>query len=133
MRKMMILCLMFVTACNSIGSNSTSIPQTLKPYLTMTPSATASQPDGLVVSVTTPFPSPTPFSYTVKSGDTLGQIAQNLNVSLAALMAANPNVNPNSMSIGQKLNIPSQSSSGASTPTPVAFPVKQIACYPTIG
>jgi SLAP domain-containing protein len=67
----------------------------------------------------------------VKSGDTLGQLAQKFNVSLSALMAANPNVDPNSMSVGQTLKIPSQSSTSASTPTPVPFPVKQIACYPT--
>ena len=98
----------------------------------MTSTATASQPDGLVVSVTTPLPSPTPFTYTVKSGDTLGQIAQNFNVSLSALMAVNPNVNPNAMSIGQTLKIPSQqNSSSESTPTPIPFPVKQIVCYPT--
>jgi LysM repeat protein len=47
-------------------------------------------------------------------------------------MAANPGVDPNTISIGQTLKIPSQqNASGASTPTPVPFPVKQIACYPT--
>jgi LysM repeat protein len=83
--------------------------------------------------MTTPIPSPTPFTYTIKSGDTLGQLAEKFNVSLYALMAANPNVDPNSMSVGQTLRIPStsQNSSGASTPTPVSFPVKQIVCYPT--
>jgi len=70
----------------------------------------------------------------VKSGDTLGQLAQKFNVSLYALMAANPNVDPNSMSVGQTLKIPSisQNSSGASTPTPAPFPVQQIVCYPTV-
>ena len=99
----------------------------------MTPSATASGPDGLVVSFETPLPSPTPFVYVVASGDTLSQIAEKFNVSLDVLMAANPNVDPNSMSLGQKLNIPSnpQNPTGESTPTPVPFPVQQIACYPT--
>ena len=104
---------------------------TVKPYLTTTSTATASQPNGLVVSVTTPLPSPTPFTYTVKSGDTMGQIAQKFNVSLFALMSANPNVDPNAMSVGQTLKYPSQNSISASTPTPVLFPVKQIVCYPT--
>ena len=99
----------------------------------MTPSATASGPDGLVVSFETPLPSPTPFVYVVASGDTLSQIAEKFNVSLDVLMAANPNVDPNSMSLGQKLTIPSnpQNPTGESTPTPVPFPVQQIACYPT--
>ena len=132
MRKILLLCILFVAACSSSVSGSTSVPRNIKQYLTMTPSAIASQANRLVVSVTTPLPSPTPFTYTVKSGDTMGQIAQKFNVSLYALMAANPNVDPNSISIGQTLKIPSQQNlSGASTPTPVPFSVKQIACYPT--
>ena len=133
MRNILILYILFATACSSRTSGATSVSKDIKPYLTMTSTATASQPDGLVVSVTTPIPSPTPFTYTVKSGDTLGQLAQKFNVSLFALVAANPNVDPNSMSVGQTLKIPSasQNLSGASTPTPVPFPVKQIVCYPT--
>jgi len=131
MRKILILCILLATACNT-SKSATPASQPIQPYLTLTPSATASQPDGLVVSVTTPLPSPTPFIYTVKSGDTMGQIAQSFNISLSALTAANPNVDPNTISVGQTLKIPSQPNfSGASTPTPVPFPVKQIACYPT--
>ncbi len=63
----------------------------------------------------------------------MSQIAQNFNVTLDSIMAANPNVDPSSMSIGQTLKIPSspQNPAGESTPTPVPFPVQQIACYPT--
>jgi LysM repeat protein len=134
MRKILILGILFATACGASISGATAVPKNLKPYLTLTSTVTASQPDGLVVSVTTPFPSPTPFTYTVKSGDTMGQLAEKFNVSVSALMAVNPNVDPNSMSVGQTLKIPSvsQNSSGASTPTPVPFPVKQIVCYPTV-
>jgi len=105
----------------------------LQPYQTLTPAASASVPDGLVVSFETPLPSPTPFVYVIAAGDTLSQIAEKFNVSLDVLMAANPNVDPNSMSPGQKLNIPSnpKNPTGESTPTPVPFPVQQIACYPT--
>lgn len=132
MRKILILCILFAAACNT-NKSATPISKNIQPYLTLTSTAIASRPDGLVVSVTTPLPSPTPFTYTVKSGDTTGQIAQKFNVTLYALMAANPNVNPNSISVGQTLKIPSQPNSlSASTPTPVPFPVKQIACYPTM-
>ena len=128
----MILCIFFVTGCSASTSNANSVVANIKPYFTVTSSATASQPAGLVVTVTTPLPSPTPFMYTVKSGDTLGQIAQNFNISLSALTAANPNVDPNTITVGQTLKIPSQQNlSVASTPTAAPFPVKQIACYPT--
>ena len=133
MRKILILYILFATACSSNSVSATSEPKISIHILTMTSTVTASQPDGLVISVKTPLPSPTPFAYTIKSGDTLGQLAQKFNITVDELMAANPTVNPNAMSIGQTLKIPSQqNSSSGSTPTPVPFPVKQIACYPTI-
>lgn len=49
------------------------------------------------------------------------------------LQAANPEVSPNAMSIGQVLNIPSspENPSGEPTPTPAPFTIQQIECYPT--
>jgi LysM repeat protein len=44
--------------------------------------------------------------YTVRSGDTLFSIAQAQGVSLDALRAANPAVDPNRLSVGQLLCIP---------------------------
>jgi LasA protease len=45
-------------------------------------------------------------SYVVKSGDTLGQIAQRYSVGLDSLVQANSLVNPNLLSVGQVLTIP---------------------------
>ena len=110
-----------------------SPPGSLILYSTHTPSATPEGPDGLVVSFETPLPSPTPFTYDVQAGDTLSEIAERFGVSLDALVVANPDISPNSMSIGTTLNIPSEPTNptGASTSTPVPAPVKQIECYPT--
>ena len=134
MRKTILCVVFFLTACLPSPEGAPPPVKSLQPYATITPSATASQPDGLVVSVETPLPSPTPFTYTIKSGDTLSQIAERYNVSLDALLAANPNVDPNAMPVGKTLLIPSnpQNATGESTPTPVPFPVQQIECYPTI-
>lgn len=44
--------------------------------------------------------------YVVESGDNLGAIAQEWTVTLEALLAANPDVNPNALQIGQLLVIP---------------------------
>jgi LysM repeat protein len=131
MRKTIVFFLI-LSACTSQPSGVTPIPDDLKPYQTLTLTPTDSQPAGLVVSFETPLPSPTPFQYTVKPGDTLSQIAERYNVSLDVLLAANPNVDPNAMKIGQTLQIPSnpKNASGESTPTPVPFPVQQIECYP---
>ncbi len=64
----------------------------------------------------------------------MSEIAEKYHVSLDDLIAANSNVSPNSMSVGQTLLIPSNPSNpdNASTPTPVPASVKQIQCYPTV-
>lgn len=52
-------------------------------------------------------PSPTPVTYTVEPGDTLGAIAAELNLPVEALMAANGLTNPDTLTSGQVLLIPS--------------------------
>ena len=91
-------------------------------------------PEGLVTA-DVPLPSPTPFTYTVKRGDTISSIALKFGVSMDDLQAANPEISPNAMSVGQVLKIPSnpENPSGEPTPTPVPFTIQQIECYPTVG
>lgn len=52
-------------------------------------------------------------SYAIKSGDTFYKIAINNNISLDALIVANPGVDPNRLFIGQIICVPS-----SGTPTP---------------
>lgn len=108
-------------------------PEIITPFITSTYSSTPEIPEDLVFSFETPLPSPTPFEYEVQVGDTMSEIAEKFGVSLDALFLANPDVSPNSMSVGTKINIPSNPSDpvGVSTVTPVFVPVKQIECYPT--
>jgi LysM repeat protein len=134
MKHALLLFVFLFTACApQTGDQMPLPPGTLLPYFTRTPSATAEQPEGLVVSVETPLASPTPFVYEVQRGDTLSGIAFKFGLSLDELVAANPDVSPNSMSIGTKLNVPGKmaDSTAASTSTPVPVPVKGIECYPT--
>lgn len=102
---------------------------TRKPPL---PARTAHTPEGLVAGET-PLSSPTPFTYTVQRGDTISSIALKFGVSMDDLQAANPEISPNAMSIGQVLSIPSNpdNPSGEPTSTPAPFTVQQIECYPT--
>ncbi|MEP7137202.1 MAG: LysM peptidoglycan-binding domain-containing protein [Chloroflexota bacterium] len=120
-----------LTACAPQPTLSTPQPGTLLPYLTAT-SAPLLTPEGLV-PLTTPLPSPTPFTYTVGQGETISSIALKFGVSINDLQAANPEVNPSAMSVGQVLKIPSNpdNPSGEPTPTPAPFIVQQIECYPT--
>ncbi|HUS84293.1 MAG TPA: LysM peptidoglycan-binding domain-containing protein [Anaerolineales bacterium] len=51
-------------------------------------------------------PSPTPKTYTVRAGDTISNIAEEFDISMEELMAANRLSNPNELSVGQVLVIP---------------------------
>lgn len=134
MKRAILLFVLLLFACAPQTKDQMPMPPSaLLPYASRIPSLTPEQPESLVVSFETPLPSPTPFAYEVQAGDTLSEIAERFGVSLDALTAANPNVSPNSMSIGTTLNIPSDPANpiGASTSTPVPAPVKQIECYST--
>jgi len=62
--------------------------------------------------------------YVVKSGDSLSKIATTHGTTLKALKAANPNVDPNHITVGQKLKIPTRAEAPTTTvntpPMPVA-------------
>ena len=123
---------LLLTSCTSQGIDSTPLPSTLIPFATSTRSPRDRTPEGLVAAET-PLPSPTPFTYTVQQGDTISSIALKFGVSMDDLQAANPEISPNTMSVGQVIKIPSnpENPSGEPTPTPAPFTIQQIECYPT--
>ena len=61
--------------------------------------------------------------YVVKSGDVLVKIAKAHGVTLKALEAANPNVDPSHIKVGLKLKIPAKAEAAAPAPAPVAAPI----------
>jgi len=128
---------LLLISCTSPEVDSPSIPSTLLPFATSTrspvsPTGTLSTPEG-VVAAETPLPTPTPFTYTVQAGDTISSIALRFGVSMDDLQTANPEISPNAMSVGLVINIPSnpENPSGEPTPTPAAFTIQQIECFPT--
>jgi LysM repeat protein len=132
MSRRLFVIFFLLTACAPQPALSTPKPAELIPYLTATQAAPQMTPVSLVAAET-PLPSPTPFTYTVGQGETIGSIALKFGVSIDDLIVANPEVSPNIMSIGTVLKIPSNpdNPSGEPTPTPVPFSVEQIECYPT--
>jgi len=121
----------FLSSCIPQGIDSTPLPLTLIPFLTSTRSP--SQTPEILIVAETPLPSPTPFTYTVQQGDTISSIALKFGVSMDDLQAANPEISPNAMSVGQVIKIPSNpdNPSGEPTPTPAPFTIQQVECYPT--
>jgi len=93
--------------------------------------ATAELAAGLVASIETPLPSPTPASYIIKSGDTLSQIAEQHNVSVDSLLLANAGLNPNALRVGETLLIPGEGGhADLPTPTPAPVRILDVACRP---
>ena len=132
MKRIIFFAVIFLASCASTPTETIVAANGLRPYLTATPSLTPA-PDSQIVYADTPLPSPTPFIYEVKQGDTMSEIAERFHISLDALRAANPNISPSTLSIGQKLNIPSAPQTlTEGTPTPAPFTIQQIACHPTL-
>ena len=120
-----------LNACAPSPANRPPPPVDLIPFATSTKSPLRT-PEALIAA-DTPLPSPTPFTYTVQSGDTMSGIAEKFGVALEDLVAANPEVSPNAMSVGQALKIPSSpdNPTGEPTPTPAPLTLEQVECYRT--
>lgn len=132
----LLTCLGLLASCMPQAID-TPAPSTLIPYFTSTreptlPTGTPQTPVGLAAEET-PLPTPTPMRYTVQQGDTISSIALKFGVSMDDIVAANPEISPNAMSVGEIINIPGnlRNPSGEATPTPASFTIQQIECYPT--
>jgi len=111
-------------------------PGTLQPYQTQLPFPTAAISPTVEIAAE-PSSTPTPRRHVVKAGEDMGSISLLFGVSLAELIAANPEVNPRMMSVGMELIIPpAEGSTGSQGPTPApaveTVDVNQPACYPTV-
>ncbi len=115
----------------------------ITPFWTTTPSPTVSpqplarQATATAIPVTIPPPpTPTPITYVIEAGDTMGVIAYRFGITVADLRAANPEVDPNLMSVGTVLVVPiiERNEAGTpdapATPTPLPIKVNPPVCYP---
>ena len=123
------------TAAPVLPTATATRPGNLTPYPSATASITPSPTSG---DTPTPLPSPTPtpITYTVKKGDDLYGIAIRFKVSLQDLLAANPTVTPNLMSVGTVLIIPASAGAAPTVPveelvpTPVGLDLGTPNCLP---
>ena len=100
-------------------------PSSLAAYATQTIPV---KPTPTIAATEIPIPSPTPSTYTIKRGDTLLEIARRSGISLAELLAANPGISPEALSVGQVIQIPAPRPPD-SLPPPAAAELGQAACY----
>jgi hypothetical protein len=140
MRKF-LACLFLISTLTACAGNTevvTNLAPAL-PYQTVIPSespiVTSSESPTIIPSLTgIILPTPTTFTYTVAQDDTMSSIAGHFGVTLEALLAANPGIQPEMLSVGTTLIIPAVSGTPAeSTPTPAPLPVQQARCWPETG
>jgi LysM repeat protein len=122
-----------LTSCRVEATDAvptTTPPVTLIPFHTIAPETLPGSPGSTGATVlpsltptALPTVTPTPFLYQVKKGDTLLGIALHYGLSLEALQAANPKVNPNFLSVGTELVIPIAQASKIPTATPSPTPL----------
>jgi LysM repeat protein len=136
---LMLAIFLFISACRPIEE---PVPDTATPtrqiritlYNTPTPTLIPPSPTLLPALPVTPAPSPTPFTHTIRRGDTLLLIAGRYGVSLADLRAANPEIDPNFLTIGSIVIIPIDGDISTAEPTSTAAPVQLTdpICYLTV-
>lgn len=126
-----------LTACTTnadVEPTRTSILSgSLQPYHSPVPSITPLPPT--LAPTQPPLPTPTPHLYQVAGGDTMGSIALEFGIATNDLIAANPDVLPSSMSVGQELIIPDGEEEPIALPTlqPFALNISPPYYYPTLS
>jgi LysM repeat protein len=127
-RHIFLIIVIFLFSACSIKANQAPATLKLTPYFT--PTQPQLQQTQASSSTSLAAPTPTPTIHLVVAGETMSSIALRYGITTAALMAANPQVNPNAMSVGVKLIIPSQSSAGFGDPqtTPEPMTVESPNC-----
>jgi LysM repeat protein len=130
------LCLVVIGAsgCSGRPAPATALPSaTLQPFVSPTTAASRVPPQVTPPAIPSPGATATPFSHTVASNDTLLEIASRYGVDLADLLAANPDVNPRLLTIGQQIIIPDPAADQgvftAPQVTPHPLPTSEVYCY----
>lgn len=135
------LLLVVILLCAACASpDATAMPSPTATRVDLTPSTTPSPSPTLtltpiITSTEEPrLPTPTPFTYTVREGDTLYGIALRFDTTVDEIITANPDLSSNVLSIGTQLIIPAGEGGltpELSTPTPIPVALSKPICYPS--
>ena len=135
-------CLVLLVGCNATPQETllptaNTLTPAIRPFSTQTPMYTTAPTNTQAATPTLPpLPTPTPFMYTILAGDTMIGIAKYFGITYDELSLANPEVNPNFLSVGTTLIIPlpqDQSGDAGSEgqPGPELLPLQtgEVNCY----
>ena len=103
----LLTCLFVVNACTVPGAGQIGNLTQLTPYSTSTPAVkptaaatTAPQP------TSTPAPTPTPLVHVLALGETISSIALRYGLDMGTVLAANPELNPRTLTVGTEIIVP---------------------------
>jgi LysM repeat protein len=143
--KKRILAILFVVwvsilaACvssNSSENPTSTVAYSLILYKTISPTNIVTpETENDVTRIPSPSPTLTPITYTVVEGDTMLEIALHYGIKLEDLLASNPNVDPQFLSVGTALVIPAGEDHSAvfATATPLPIDFGNPVCYRVIN
>lgn len=127
-----LLCATLAAAAAACGGGNNT-PPGQRPQETATPTAPSAPATTPAGGATTPQPSPSPTpatnpeTYTVVAGDTLWDIAERFETTIAAIVELNALADADSIEIGQVLKLPSSQVPSPTAPaatTPAATPTQ---------
>lgn len=134
---LVILCGLALGACAEVPrEEAPETTQTLLPYSSATPSPRIADVQDTPEPPTAQPVTPTPWVHRVQADDTLLGIASRYGVELADLLASNPEVDPNFLTIDMEIVIPVEGvlqEALSSTATPFPLPSGDVNCYQTFG
>ena len=131
----MILAIVILSGCTDAKLQTPAIPIVtggrITAYKTATATTVVATMTPLAIIPVTPAASATPFTHMVASGETMLGVAIRYGVTLEELQTANPDVDPQFLSVGTELIIPlrGQASEIAPTPTAVLLESADPVCY----
>ncbi len=103
----LLACLLFATACTAPGADQTNTILRLTPYLTST---TAVRPTAAATiapqPTATPAPTATPLIHVLTLGETISSVALRYGLDMGTVLAANPGLNPRSLTVGTEIIVP---------------------------
>ncbi len=107
------------TVSTEATNNVAEFQPTNQPQMIDTGAIAAVAPSNATPDLTAP-PPPAPTDYTIVTGDSFSKLATRFHVSVSALMAANPGVEPTRLQPGKKIKIPPPAPVATTTTPPPA-------------
>ncbi len=134
---------LLLSACSVFAGQQPAAQSLLTPYVTLTPAGVVMPTETATPAATLePTLTPTPFAHVLGTGETISSLALGYGLEISEILAVNPQLTPNALSVGTEILIPydnsaaGEGSEGAGSSVnaisePLALNVGEPACVET--